>query len=248
MTRTATAVSHTLAALTRRPTAPAGSRTAPARGSTAPADTAPARRSTAPARRSTAPAGSRTASLRRSTALHRAASALLAFGVLAVLALAGAAPAQAYAPVDIVHTEQVQAGPYTLTVGFSTWPIRAMRSLDFTFAPDGGIEDKTGTFAVIGPSGSGAHPRKLVRHPRLRQDWGLDVRAIDKPGTYRFAFAIDGPLGHGEGALPAVQVLDQPGPPLALSWSIALLPLLGMVVFLGVAWRRIRPASRPLRV
>ncbi|RMI31974.1 hypothetical protein EBN03_17255 [Nocardia stercoris] len=179
--------------------------------------------------------------------MRRSVAALLAVGVVALLALVGAAPAQAYAPVDIVHTEQVQAGPYTLTVGFSTWPIRAMRSLDFTFSPDGGIEGKTGTLAVSGPGGSG-HPQKLVRHPRLRQDWGLDVRAIDKPGTYRFDFVVDGPLGHGEGALPAVQVLDQPGPPLALSWSIALLPLLGMLVFLGVAWRRVRPGNRALRV
>jgi hypothetical protein len=183
----------------------------------------------------------------RGAALRRSVAALLAVGVVALLASVGAAPAQAYAPVDIVHTEQVQAGPYSLTVGFSTWPIRAMRSLDFTVSPDGGIDGKTGTLAVSGPSGK-AHPQKLVRHPRLRQDWGLDVQAIDKPGTYRFDFVVDGPLGHGEGALPAVQVLDQPGPPLALSWTIALLPLLGMLVFLGAAWRRIRPASRELRV
>ena len=71
---------------------------------------------------------------------RRVAAARAALGAT----LAVATPALAYPPVDIVHTEQVTAGPYHLTVGFSTWPIRAMRSLDFTFMPDGGIAGKSG--------------------------------------------------------------------------------------------------------
>ena len=50
--------------------------------------------------------------------------------VTTALSLVGAAPAMAYAPVNIVHTERVQVGPYGVTIGFSTWPIRAMRSMD----------------------------------------------------------------------------------------------------------------------
>ncbi|MGV9674892.1 hypothetical protein ACWDSJ_06405 [Nocardia sp. NPDC003482] len=170
---------------------------------------------------------------------------LVALATLVVLALVTAGPAAAYAPVNIVHTERVQAGPYAVTVGFSTWPIRAMRSLDFTFAPEGGIADKSGTLTVRGP-GLKDRTRPLVRHPRKLDSWGLDVKAYDDPGDYSFTFAIDGPQGHGEGVLDHVRVLDQPGPPLALSWVVGSLPLVGLLVFVAVVWRRTRPGRLEL--
>ncbi|MFF3226592.1 hypothetical protein ACFYV7_27620 [Nocardia suismassiliense] len=175
----------------------------------------------------------------------------LALTVLAAitLSLVAIAPASAYAPVDIVHTERVQVGPYVMTVGFSTWPIRAMRSLDFTFMPEGGIADKTGAFRMAGPAfKSWKRNAPFVRHPRKRDSWGLDIMAIDDPGDYAITFLLDGPLGHGEGTLDGIHVLDQPGPPLPLSWTIATLPLLGLIAFLAVAWRRTRPGRQPLNL
>jgi hypothetical protein len=167
-----------------------------------------------------------------------------AAGAAVVATLAVATPALAYPPVDIVHTEQVTAGPYHVTVGFSTWPIRAMRSLDFTFVPDGGIDGKSGDLTIAGP---GMQWRsRLVRHPRKRDAWGLDVRALDKPGDYSFGFAVDGPQGHGEGTLPGVVVLSQPGPPLAVSWTVGSLPAVALIVIIAVAWRRTRPGRQPL--
>lgn len=169
---------------------------------------------------------------------------ILAVAAFAVLLAGGVAtPAAAYAPVDIVHTEQVQVGPYPLTVGFSTWPIRAMRSLDFTFVPAGGIAGKSGTLGVQGPGlrQGVARVMPLVRHPRKRTVWGLDTRALDNPGSYSFRFTIDGPRGHGEGTLSGVTVLDQPGPPLPLSWSVASLPLIALVALVVVGWRCTRP-------
>lgn len=169
---------------------------------------------------------------------------ILAAAALALLLVgASAAPASAYAPVDIVHTERIQVGPYPLTVGFSTWPIRAMRSLDFTFVPAGGIAGKSGTLGIQGPG----QPRDrrlampLVRHPRMRSVWGQDTRALDQPGSYSFRFDIDGPQGRGEGTLSGVTVLDQPGPPLPLSWSVAALPLIALVALIVVGWRRTHP-------
>nr|WP_246489690.1 hypothetical protein [Kutzneria kofuensis] len=147
----------------------------------------------------------------------------------------------AYEPVNIVHTERVQVGPYGLTVGFSTWPLRAMQSLDFTFIPDGGIDGKSGTFVRTGPSGSHTYPIPLARHPRKRDVWGLDVFALQVQGTWKFTFAIDGPQGHGEGTLSNLQVLAQPGPPLALSWVVCSLPFAGLIAFLVIAWRRSKP-------
>ena len=78
--------------------------------------------------------------------------------VCAALALSiGVAPAAAADPLDyVVHTEHVQVGPYPMTVGFTVWPLRAMQSLDFTFEPDGGIADKSGTITAD-------RPRRQVR-------------------------------------------------------------------------------------
>lgn len=74
------------------------------------------------------------------------------------------------------------------------------------------------------------------------------MKAFNSPGTYSFGFVIDGPRGHGEGTLRGVKILDQPGPPLALSWVVGSLPFIGLVVFLWVAWRRTRPGRLPLTV
>ncbi|WP_018684933.1 hypothetical protein [Actinokineospora enzanensis] len=155
------------------------------------------------------------------------------------LLVATAPAALAYEPVNVVHTEKVQAGPYAVTVGFSAWPVRAMQSLDFTFAVDGGIAGKSGSIVFL----PAADPREawdepLARHPRQREVWGLDVRAMDEPGDYAMRFLIDGPAGPGVGELADLHVLDQPGPPLGLSWAVSSLPLVGLVVFLVLAWRR----------
>lgn len=175
------------------------------------------------------------------TRLRSAAAVLL----LAVgLATVPAGSAGAYEPVDIVHTEHVQAGPYGITVGFSTWPLRAMQSLDFTFIPDGGIENKSGTLSVVRPDGRTFRPDPLSRHPRKRDVWGLDVQSLDREGDWTFRFEIDGPQGHGAGELRDLTVLRQPGPPLGLSWALSTLPLLGLVIFLAYVWRRTRRHDR----
>lgn len=169
---------------------------------------------------------------------------LLALAAVAGLLFATAAPANAYEPVNIVHTEHVQAGPYSLTVGFSTWPLKAMQSLDFTFIPEGGIEDKSGTLSMISPEGQLTRKQPLVRHPRKRDVWGLDVRSLPRPGDWTFRFTVNGPAGSGTGDLRALPVQPQPGPPMGLSWAISTLPLIGLVVLVVVAWRRTRSRLR----
>ncbi|WP_253770181.1 hypothetical protein [Goodfellowiella coeruleoviolacea] len=176
--------------------------------------------------------------------MRTGAVALLAAVGLTAAATAPAA-AEEYQPVETVHTERVQVGPYGMTVGFSTWPLHAMRSLDFTFTPDDGIAGKSGTLTAIGPDNPGARPQPLARHPRKRDVWGLDVRALPVEGQWTFRFTIDGPAGPGVGELTGLTVLAQPGPPMAVSWSISTLPLLGLVAFLVVAWRRVRPGRAP---
>ncbi|MFS8359085.1 hypothetical protein ACLVWO_05905 [Streptomyces sp. CWNU-52H] len=171
-------------------------------------------------------------------------SVLVAAAALFMLA-ASSAPALAYEPVRTVHTEQVQAGPYRITVGFSEWPLRALQSLDFTFAPEGGLAGKSGDLSIDAPDMEADDAEsELVRHPRKHDVWGLDIQAMPAPGTADFTFEIKGPQGRGTGTLRAVPVLDQPGPPLALSWGICALPALGMLSYLVVGWRRNKPSGR----
>jgi hypothetical protein len=163
--------------------------------------------------------------------------AVVAMLCAAVTLSIGVAPTAAADPLDyIVHTKHVQVGPYPVTVGFTVWPLRAMQSLDFTFQPDGGIADKSGTITAIAPDGDKDADR-LSRHPRNRSVWGLDVQSLDSAGTWTLRFKIDGPQGEGTGDL-AVDVLEQPGPPLALSWMVGLVPLALTLVLLAVVWLR----------
>lgn len=162
---------------------------------------------------------------------------LMALLTVLALSVGVSAPANAYAPVNVVHTEHVAAGPYALTIGFSTWPLRAMQSLDFTFIPADGITGKSGTLTIVSPDGHTHLPEPLARHPRKREVWGLDIRALQEEGRFQFIFDIDGPRGPGKGTLD-LNVLSQPGPPLALSWTISLIPLFALIGVLVVAWRR----------
>ena len=186
---------------------------------------------------------------RRNTVRRRLAALSLSAGMAAVLVFAAAGPASAFEPVGVVHTEVVTAGPYEVTVGFSTWPVRAMQSLDFTFAPKGGIADKSGRFTLTGPAvDEDHHDAELARHPRKLDVWGLDITALSAPGEYAMEFVIDGAEGSATGRLDSLTVLDQPGPPLALSWAAASLPFLALVVLIAVSWHRTRPGRRPLRL
>ncbi|MFC4589980.1 hypothetical protein [Sphaerisporangium corydalis] len=160
------------------------------------------------------------------------------------LLLGPALPVSAAGPIPIVHTERVQAGPYGITIGFSAWPVRAMQSLDLLFTPDDGIAGKSGEITVTAPGGAGEESGALVRHPRQREVWGLDVQSLPEPGDWTLTFTVRGPAGEGVGELRHLNVLEQPGPPLALSWTIGTLPLFGLIGLIVVAWRRTRrPAA-----
>ena len=179
--------------------------------------------------------------------LFRGRRAAVAATVLisAFLTLTVVAPANAYAPVGVVHTEHVKVGPYDVNVGFSAWPIRAMQSLDFTFAPANGISGMTGELLMNGPGiPSDETSKPLVRHPRQLTVWGLDVYAIDTPGTYTIGFHLTGPLGEGTGTTGPITVLAQPGPPIAVSWAACSLPFLALAALIAVGWRRTRAGRR----
>jgi hypothetical protein len=174
----------------------------------------------------------------------RVPASAVAATAAAILLLLTPATTLAHSPEP--HHETIQAGPYEVVVGFSEWPIRAERSLDLTFAPEGGIEDKTAAIRITDPNGDwergGVGP--LGRHPRQRDLWGLDLLAFPAPGEWTIELTIDGPQGTGTGTLAAIPVGERPGPPPAPMWVIAALPLV-FLVWLGVrGWILVRPGTK----
>ncbi|MBE1593261.1 hypothetical protein ACFPOI_21585 [Nonomuraea angiospora] len=173
---------------------------------------------------------------------------------LAVLAVAGPAAA-APLPGEIVHTETVSMSDGApITVGFTKWPIRSLQSLDFTFEPAGGIDGRTGLLTTVSPSGDRRGLKGIVlqrrgdaivlpRHPRADQVWGLDVVSLPEEGTWRFEFAVENAGRTSSGVLP-IQAIEQPGPPLGLSWTIALLPWAPVVALAAAGWMRTRAIRR----
>ena len=144
------------------------------------------------------------------------------------------------------YRTEVQVGPYPVVVEFSEWPMRAERSVDIFIEPAGGIADKSGTLRVLGPGlapGDDAGPAfPLVRHPRQRDVWGLDLIALPWPGDWTIELTIDGPAGHGAGTIGPITLLERPGPPAAAIWLVGALPLVFLVWLLVRSWRRVQPA------
>ena len=161
------------------------------------------------------------------------------FGAL-FLSLAPAALAE-----PITHTERLRVGSETVTVGFSSHPLHAERSLDWTFSPESGIAGKKGTITFIQPDGS-PDPRfdamPLPRYTRDRSVWGLDSIALPHEGDWQIEIKLE---GIGTGRLP-IRLLERPaGPPNGLIWLLASLPVLAVVVMGARAWRQVRPGRQP---
>jgi hypothetical protein len=180
-------------------------------------------------------------------------AAVVMTAVVMVLS-APAASAQAE-PLTIVHSERTSLGTGTLSVSFTDWPIKAGRSLDFTFEPAGGIEGRSGTIRAIAPSGEpkalgivgldGKADMKLQRHPRARHAWGLDVVALPEEGPWRFEFTVHGPDGTAvplSATLP-IAVGPMPGPPMAATWAVGMAPWAVVLVLLGRRWLRVRRSA-----
>ncbi|MGL4178503.1 MAG: hypothetical protein ACRCSN_20795 [Dermatophilaceae bacterium] len=181
----------------------------------------------------------------------RRSAALVAVICLSGLSAAMPPAALAAEPVEIVHREQVQAGPYRLDLGFSHWPMLEGRSFDLVIDPDGGIAGKSGSLTVRTPTGAALEDFEeapLVRHPRQRESWGLDVVAFTGDGAggrWSIEFVVDGPSGRGEGRLAVLPLGPVPGPPQSFSWAVATVPTLVLATAAVLGWRRLRPGRDP---
>ncbi|MDX3371488.1 hypothetical protein PV387_36750 [Streptomyces sp. ME02-6987-2C] len=82
----------------------------------------------------------------------------------------------------------------------------------------------------------------LARHPRKLDVWGLHVQAL--PESAREASPLPSTATPARGTLQDVAILDQPGLPMAVSWNIAAIPPVALLVYLGSGRRRDNPAHR----
>ncbi|NJK45365.1 MAG: hypothetical protein HC933_14825 [Pleurocapsa sp. SU_196_0] len=168
-------------------------------------------------------------------------------GIVAALILSGVIlSGVALAESPVKHTETLRVGPYTVQVFFSEFPIRAERSLDLTFKPEGGLAGKTATWKLIHPDGSSrqAQARPLPRFPRDRTLWGFDSLALPTQGDWQLELALNGASGSGTTRLP-LAVLERPaGPPSDLILFLATIPLLALFVVAVRAWVRVQPLRR----
>jgi hypothetical protein len=166
---------------------------------------------------------------------------LVPAGSAAAILLLALLPATAMAHASDPHHETIQAGPYSVTVGFSEWPVLAERSIDITFEPEGGIADKSATIRITDPQGELYEVGPLGRHPRQRDLWGLDLIALPSSGDWTIELTVDGPLGIGTGTLAEVPVGERPGPPPWPLWLLAILPLVFLIAIGVRGWRAVRP-------
>lgn len=162
---------------------------------------------------------------------------LLAVGVLALLAVLGeigysvAATTHGSTPVRVVH---VQAGPYPLTVNLYTYPAHASYALPFSIAPQQAVNG-TLTYDVLSvpdPSDVPATPVRASVAPDPNVHNGVQGNAeITVQGGWTLDIVVNGAAGSGEASVPIVATAS-PAIPTWLGWTIGLIPLCGLFVFL----------------
>lgn len=172
------------------------------------------------------------------------------FALIMTLAIFGLITfSSAQNPITLAHTEEVQVGPYNVTVGFSRWPVQADRSFDLIFDVEGRIQDKEGTVTLVAPTLRDTddffnYPFPLSRFARDRNVWGFDVIAFPEEGQWQYQFVIDGPQGQGTGSLDVVFLERPPFLPSIVNWSLGFLPLIALILLITVSWLRVRPGKR----
>jgi hypothetical protein len=124
-------------------------------------------------------------------------------------------------------------------VGFSEYPPKAERSLDITFALEGGIQNQSGQLRLRQPNGELYWQiNVLPRFPRDRRAWGLDSIALPTQGNWKLELVVN-KVGSGVFEIPVGQRPD--GPPNNLIYALSSLPLLALLVLGLRAWWRVRP-------
>lgn len=153
--------------------------------------------------------------------------------------------ALAHGPGDqpIVHEEPAQVGPYRVTVGFSEWPTRAEKSVQYVVHPQGGLAGKQAFLAVVPADG---HARgnldwtELMTYPGLDDAWVHQTLGVSNPGMWKIEIKMVTAQGTFAGSTKPFLVDKPPGIPMWFGWVVGLIPLYGVIWFGVREWRQKR--------
>ena len=174
----------------------------------------------------------------------------LAAGVCALLAVlaAGLVPHGVAAHAGKVQrVEQVTAGPYTLNVLFYS-KTRAGQDLELLVAPivpPGAPQPQLDLQVAAQPGpGTSADAVRGIAAPDEELAGAFGVRqSLPVAGAWTLEFAVNGTQGSGVGRL-AVTAAAPGAIPVWAGWALALLPLLGLLLFGLSQWHWLRGVRR----
>ncbi|MEY4529654.1 MAG: hypothetical protein RLZZ156_375 [Deinococcota bacterium] len=135
------------------------------------------------------------------------------------------------------HDQIIKVGNRNVTVRFSDYPVRAERSLNITFSPDGGITGLQATGKFVGLSDEFT----LDRFPSNRKVWGFDDISFKTSGKRTFELHI---IGVGKGRLEFTVGERPAGPSSELIYALGVMPILALFVLAFRAWRQVQPARQ----
>ena len=171
---------------------------------------------------------------------------LLGIGILALLAVLGelaysiAATTHGSTPAKVI---KVQAGNYPLTVNLYTYPAHASYALPFSIVPQHPINGKLSydVTSTPAPGDATATPVRAGLTPDANQPNAIQGTAeITVQGLWNLDIIVNGPSGRGEASVPIIATAP-PALPQWLGWTIGLIPVYGLVIFLLMQRRRPKP-------
>ncbi len=175
---------------------------------------------------------------------------LLVVGVVTLLAVLGeitysiAATTHGSTPARVVH---VDAGPYPLTVDFYTYPAHASYALPFALVPQQAVSGALtyNVTSVPDPSDVPATPIRASLSPDSSIHNAVQGTAeITVQGGWTLDIVVQGAAGRGEALVPLVATAPPPLPEW-LGWTIGLIPLCGLLVFLLLQRGRKKGQKQP---
>ncbi len=135
------------------------------------------------------------------------------------------------------YEQIIKVGTRNVTVRFSDYPVRAERSLNITFSPEGGIAGLTATGKFVDRTSEFS----LDRFPSNRKVWGFDDISFKQPGKRTFELSI---AGIGKGRLEFTVGERPAGPSSELIYALGIMPILALFVLAIRAWRKVQPAKQ----
>ncbi|MDB4898066.1 MAG: hypothetical protein JWN15_4328 [Firmicutes bacterium] len=168
------------------------------------------------------------------------------FALMLLVAVPSAALAHNSPGWTMVHTEKVQAGPYTLYIENNEWPVLAQKATPYHVEADGGIANLTVKYRWVPGPAITAKPvtGQLHTDPGVKDAFYLLRSGVPVAGAWHWEFEVDGPKGHATGRSEDFMAGPPPAFPMWLGWLVGFYPVYGLIWFIFREGARRRRAMR----